>query len=74
MSQNAPLSAFSMHFVSSNCFGTNVNPTCKSPHLLKRRFPAMEHRINERASGTIVIGYPGGEAQLPKQQTGALSK
>jgi hypothetical protein len=74
MSQNSSLSAFSMHFVSSNGFDINVNLTCEAPYLLKRRFPIMEHRINERTSGNMVIGYPGSKAQLPKQQTGALSK
>jgi len=74
MSQNTPLSAFSMHFVGSNGFDIDVNLTFKAPYLLKRRFPTMEHRIDERTSGNRVIGDPGSEAQLPKQQTGALSK
>ena len=74
MSQNTPLSAFSMHFVGSNGFDIDVNLTFKAPYLLKRRFPTMEHRISERTSGNRVTGYPGSEAQLPKQQTGTLSK
>jgi hypothetical protein len=73
MSQNTPLSAFSMHFVSSNGFDFNANLTCEAAHPLKRRFPTMEHRINERTSGTIVIGDTGSEARLPEQHTGALS-
>jgi hypothetical protein len=74
MSQNTPLSAFSRHFVGSNGFDIDVNLTFKAPYLLKRRFPTMEHRIDKRTSWNRVIGDPGSEAQLPKQQTGALSK
>ena len=74
MSQNAPLSAFSMHFVSSNGFDINTNLTCKAPRLLKQRSMVMEHRINERTNGTVVIAYLGSKAQLPKQQIGARYK
>lgn len=74
MSQNTPLSAFSRHFVGNNGFDINVNLTFKARYLLKRRFPTMEHRIDKRTSEHRVIGYPGSEAQLLKQQTGALSK
>jgi hypothetical protein len=74
MSQNTPLSAFSRHFVGSNGFDIDVNLTFKAPYLLKRRFPTMEHRIDERTSGNKVIGYPRSEVQLPKQQTCTLSK
>jgi hypothetical protein len=74
MSQNIPLSAFIMHFVSHIGLDINVDLTSEAPHLLKRQFPTIEHLINERTSGNDVIGYPGSEAQLPEQQTSALSK
>ena len=74
MSQNTPLSAFSMHFVGTNGLNIDVNLTSKAPYLLKRLFSTMKHRIDERTGGNRVIRFPGSEAQLPKQQTGALSK
>ena len=63
-----------MHFVSSNGFNINVNLISKAPYLLKRPFPTMQHRINERTNGTVVIAYLGSKAQLPKQQIGARYK
>ena len=73
MSQNTPLSAFNMHFVNRNGFDILLNPVCEAPYLLKRRFSTSEHLINERTSGNMVIGYSGSKAQLPEQQTSALS-
>ncbi len=74
MSQNAPLSAFSMHFISRNSLDINANLTCKAPRLLKQRSMATEHRINERTNATVVIAYLGSKAQRPKQQIGARYK
>ncbi len=73
MSQNIPLSAFIVHFFSRDGFDIDVDRACETPYLLKRRFPTIEHLINERTEGNMVIGYPGSAAQLPEQQTGARS-